>query len=112
MTAPMCVPTTAVGAKQECWHPGSAGNQIDVCRCHTLLLAFLPMTPEEIKRLRTRLGLTQEGLARELGVSVSTVHKWERGRARPRGLSVRALQELAQRLDGTASPSQASYPPG
>ncbi len=44
------------------------------------------MNSEDIRRLRARLGMTQEAFARELGVSVSTVQKWEGGRARPRGL--------------------------
>jgi DNA-binding transcriptional regulator YiaG len=49
------------------------------------------------RRLRARVGLTQEGLAHTLGVSVSTVQKWEGGRARPRGVYLRALEQLAQK---------------
>jgi DNA-binding transcriptional regulator YiaG len=50
-----------------------------------------------IKKLRANLKLTQEGFARELGVSVSTVQKWESGRARPRGLSLKALEEIGRK---------------
>jgi putative transcriptional regulator len=50
-----------------------------------------------VKKLRTNLKLTQESFARELGVSVSTVQKWESGRVRPRGLSLKALEELARK---------------
>jgi len=53
------------------------------------------MDMSAVKRLRTRLGITQEGFARELGVSVSTVQKWESGRARPRGLYLKELNRLA-----------------
>ena len=37
------------------------------------------MKPEELKRRREALGLTQEQLARELAVAVMTVSRWERG---------------------------------
>ena len=37
-----------------------------------------------MKRLRVASGLTQEDLAQQLGVSVSTVQKWEQGLSIPR----------------------------
>lgn len=37
------------------------------------------MNPEELKRRREALGMTQEQLARELGVRMMTVSRWERG---------------------------------
>ncbi len=37
------------------------------------------MKPEELQRRREALGLTQEQLARELDVTVTTVSRWERG---------------------------------
>lgn len=49
-----------------------------------------------IRALRARAGLTQEGLARALGVSLSTVQKWEVVNDRhPQGLYARALDEFA-----------------
>lgn len=59
------------------------------------------MDQTEIKELRSRLGLTQEALARELGVSVSAVQKWEAGRASPRGLYMKALLDLGRRTSET-----------
>jgi len=50
----------------------------------------------DVVRLRSRLGLNQEKFAEKLGVSVSSVGKWERGWHKPRGLSVRALERLAK----------------
>lgn len=41
------------------------------------------MIPQEIKELRAKLGLTQEALARKLGVSLFTVCRWEQGRSKP-----------------------------
>lgn len=40
-------------------------------------------SPSRIKALRTRLGLTQEGLAEKLGVKKNTVYTWESGRRNP-----------------------------
>jgi repressor LexA len=37
------------------------------------------MKPEDLKRRREALGLTQEQLARELGVTMITVSRYERG---------------------------------
>ena len=37
------------------------------------------MKPEDLKRRREALGLTQEQLARELEVTVMTVSRYERG---------------------------------
>ncbi len=48
----------------------------------------------EVVSLRARLGLTQEKFAEKLGVSVSSVGKWETGQYKPRGLSLRALERL------------------
>jgi DNA-binding transcriptional regulator YiaG len=39
--------------------------------------------PALVKRVRKRLGLSQEDLARELGVSFSTVNRWENGKTHP-----------------------------
>lgn len=39
--------------------------------------------PELIKHVRSQLKLTQEELAHELGVSFSTVNRWENGQTKP-----------------------------
>jgi DNA-binding transcriptional regulator YiaG len=48
-----------------------------------------------IRSWRLRLGLTQEGLARALSVTFSTVSRWENGHVLPSKLAWRALRELA-----------------
>ena len=35
------------------------------------------------KDLRLKVGLSQEGLARKMGVAVSTVRRWDKGEAEP-----------------------------
>lgn len=39
--------------------------------------------PALVKRLRERMGLTQEQFAQEVGVTFSTVNEWGNGRRRP-----------------------------
>lgn len=39
--------------------------------------------PEEIKRIRQRLFLTQQDFAKKIGVAFSTVNRWEPGHAKP-----------------------------
>ena len=52
--------------------------------------------PDEIKQLRTGLGMTQVVFAGFLGVSPKTVEAWEAGRNRPEGPVLR-LFALLQR---------------
>lgn len=52
------------------------------------------MMPNEIKQLRVRLGWTQERLAHELGVSWTTVNRWENGKAKPSPLAEERLKTL------------------
>lgn len=47
--------------------------------------------------LRRHLGLTQSGLAAELGVRQQTVSEWETGAYRPRGAAKRLLGIVAER---------------
>ena len=53
------------------------------------------MTGPEVKTLRQNLGMTQEDLAHELGVTVSTVNRWENGHTRPSRLATAGLDRLA-----------------
>src|SRR5215475_6078007 len=61
------------------------------------------MRPEEIRRLRERLALTQELFARILGVSFATVNRWENGKSVPSGDYARVLHTLRQ-LTATHAP--------
>ena len=53
------------------------------------------MTGPEVKAMRRRLEMTQEDLAHELGVTVSTVNRWENGHTRPSRLATAGLERLA-----------------
>ncbi len=52
--------------------------------------------PELIKKIRELRGLTQEALARELGVTFSTVNGWENGKHKPMPLLLNALLKLGR----------------
>jgi putative transcriptional regulator len=39
---------------------------------------------EEIKNIRERLGMTQDKFAKRIGVTVTTVSRWERGDSLPK----------------------------
>ena len=54
--------------------------------------------PARIRELRVAIGLTQEEFARELGVSFTTVSRWENGHGTPSPLPQRRLQELLDRV--------------
>jgi len=54
--------------------------------------------PTLVRRLRERMGLTQEQFAREVGVTFSTVNLWENGRRRPQPYLLKRLLEMETSL--------------
>jgi DNA-binding transcriptional regulator YiaG len=66
------------------------------------------VTPSDVRALRTRLGLTQKGLAAELGVAPMTVARWEQG-VNPVSSLARTSLTLLARLHGhsAAAPRRA-----
>ena len=68
------------------------------------------MTPDEIKSLRTALGMSQQALAAALGVSFATVNRWENGKARPQGDRIRRLKELLAQSESAAITTDLSLP--
>jgi SNF2 family DNA or RNA helicase len=64
------------------------------------------MRAEEIKKLRKSLDLTQHEFAARLGVSFSTVNRWEKGWNEPQPDRLKRIRELqAERLSGPKSRS-------
>ena len=60
--------------------------------------AINPDYPAMVKEVRRQLALSQEDLARELGVSYATVNRWENGRGNPSPLALRQIEELQEKL--------------
>jgi transcriptional regulator with XRE-family HTH domain len=60
-------------------------------------------TSQLVRRLRERLGLTQEKFAAKLGVTFPTINRWENGRTKPSPLARRRIEELLRSMgtDGT-----------
>ncbi len=49
---------------------------------------------EMVKKMRAKLGLTQEQFAAKVGVTWSTINRWENGRGKPSPLAMRRIEEL------------------
>jgi len=62
---------------------------------------------EMVRKLRTKLGLTQEQFAAKIGVTWSTVNRWENGRGNPSPLAIRRIEELREGVKcGKPKPSR------
>jgi putative transcriptional regulator len=55
------------------------------------LAAPPPLKPQQIKKLRQRLRVSQPIFARYLNTSESTIEKWETGAKRPSGMALKLL---------------------
>jgi len=55
-----------------------------------------------VHELRRRLHMTQEEFAHAIGVTVSTVNRWENGHIEPSRLARRAMEGLAAQLTGSS----------
>ena len=56
---------------------------------------------EQLKSLRQQYGWSQEDLARELGVSFSTVNRWENGKAKPSRLAQKGILALTTQAESS-----------
>ena len=53
----------------------------------------------KIRELRTGLGLTQEQFAAKVGVTFSTVNRWESGKSKPSPLALRRIEDFTKGVD-------------
>jgi len=54
--------------------------------------------PEQVNRVRQQLRLSQEELARALGVSFSTVNRWENGKTAPSKLARGSFENFCTKM--------------
>ncbi len=54
--------------------------------------------PKMIRELRTVLGLTQEQFAAKVGVTFTTVNRWENNKAKPSPLALHKISALQRKL--------------
>ena len=52
------------------------------------------MWAEEVKALRKKLGMSQQKFAEEVGVSISTIGRWESGIGKPLPIFVEKINEI------------------
>lgn len=52
------------------------------------------MLSDEIKKTRQKSFLTQTEFAKEIGVSFSTVNRWESGKGKPNLTAMKAIKEF------------------
>jgi DNA-binding transcriptional regulator YiaG len=57
-----------------------------------------PDYPALVKEVRRQLAISQEDLARELGVSYATVNRWENAQAKPSKLARAQLDAFCERM--------------
>ena len=64
---------------------------------------------KHIKSLRQQLGLSQEGLAQRLGVSFTSVNRWENGQTKPSKLARRQIDILCKKSEKLKDPIGATH---
>ena len=55
--------------------------------------------PKRIKTIRQQLGLSQEELAHKLGVSFTSVNRWENGQTKPSKLAKKQIDILCKKSE-------------
>jgi DNA-binding transcriptional regulator YiaG len=61
------------------------------------------MSPQEIKKLRQALQLTQQQLADKIGARQHTVARWETGANEPKGAYAMLLNQLSEKVKSRRS---------
>jgi DNA-binding transcriptional regulator YiaG len=57
------------------------------------------MEAEEVKQIRSKMGLSQRQFAKKMGVSFVQVWKWENGRAKPHPIIAEKILKLSETQD-------------
>ena len=75
-----------------------------------LILAYQqPKCGELIRNIRLNLGLTQEEFASTIGVTFSTVNRWENGHAKPSRLAAKMIEDKRLELGDYGKDLLAKY---
>ncbi|MHC5748069.1 MAG: helix-turn-helix domain-containing protein [Nostoc sp.] len=68
-----------------------------------------PEVGKLICELRGITGLTQEQFAASLGITYSTVNRWEKGRAKPSSLAMQKIEEMLKEMEERGQKVLAKY---
>ncbi|MEH2238602.1 helix-turn-helix domain-containing protein [Nostoc sp.] len=64
-----------------------------------------------IRDLRLAFGLTQEQFAAQLGVTYSTINRWENGRSKPSPLAMEKIEGMLEKMGAQGQDLLAKYLP-
>ncbi|YAF99051.1 MAG: multiprotein-bridging factor 1 family protein (plasmid) [Nodularia sp. CChRGM 3473] len=70
-----------------------------------------PEVGQVIRDLRLLAGLTQEQFAATLGVTFSTINRWENGRSQPSPLAMEKIEGMLEKMGDKAQDLLAKYLP-
>ena len=80
--------------------PGDRPSPPQIPKPHERIKGVPPWLPhmnsQQIKALRFRMSLTQENFAAQIGVSLSTVQRWEANKSKPSLLAIKSIQALIE----------------
>ncbi len=62
------------------------------------LIIKQPQAANLIREMRAHVGLTQEQLALHLGVTYSTMNRWENERGNPSPLAIQKIEQMLTRM--------------
>ncbi len=74
-----------------------------------LLLISQPQVGNLIREIRLAINLTQEQFAGQLGVTCSTINRWENGRSKPSPLAIQKIEQLLERMGEKGTTLLAKY---
>jgi putative transcriptional regulator len=66
-----------------------------LARCRGVMQQTKPAS-KLVKELRYNLGMTQEQFAMELGVTISTIQRWENETSQPSPMALKLIKELSE----------------
>jgi len=55
---------------------------------------LLKIFADDVVKIRMKMNLTQEEFASRVGVTLSTIHRWEKGKSLPSKLAIQRLVSL------------------
>lgn len=68
-----------------------------------------PQVGKLIRELRLQTGLTQEQFAAELGVTCSSINRWENGRSKPLPLARQQILQMLEQMGDHGKELSAKY---
>jgi DNA-binding transcriptional regulator YiaG len=77
-------------------HASEDGDAWRTADLATATRVYPPPTPEEVKTIRARFGMSQAKFARAFGIGIDLVQQYEQGRRRPSGPAATLLRVIAR----------------